>query len=166
MMENHSEGNEVLIELYTRYRRELLRYCSQLCRDPAEAEDLVQETFLKAISSLDLLEGLGAKERRAWLYKVAKNRFYDRCRKRKTEQEHPMIFEEETDGGFSEIETSMILAVLPPELASVFFKRYIEGYTSRELAEEYGLSSSGIRAMLSRARKILREKLTEKQEEP
>ena len=70
-----------------------------------------------------------------------------------------MPFEEQTDGGFSEAETAMILSTLPPDLSQLFLKRYFEGYNSKELAEEYGLSPSGVRAALSRARKILREEL-------
>lgn len=114
---------------------------------------------MKALSNLDLLDELGEKERRAWLYKVARNLFYDACRRRTVEQNNQIYVKEETDGGFSETETAMIISLLPPNLSHLFIKRYFDGYTSKELAEEYGLSPSGIRAALSRARKLLREKL-------
>lgn len=149
----------MITELYTVYRAELLKYCCMICGNVSDAEDLLQETFMKALSNLDLLEELGEKERRAWLYKVARNLFYDACRRRTVEQNNRMLVEEETDGGFSEIETAMILATLPSDLSRLFIKRYFEGYTSKELAEEYGLSPSGVRAALSRTRKLLREKL-------
>ena len=54
----------------------------------------------------------------------------------------------------------MILGKLPPDLSVLFIKRYFEGYNSNELAEEYGLSPSGVRAALSRARKLLKEELS------
>ena len=146
-------------ELYLRYRPELLKYCCMICGNAGDAEDLLQETFLRALSNLDLLEELGEAQRRAWLYKVARNLFYDACRRRAVEASHAESAEEETDEGFSEIETAEVLSALPPELSSLFIKRYFEGYTSKELAEEYGLSPSGVRAGLSRARKLLREKL-------
>ena len=149
----------MLTELYTVYRAELLKYCCLICGNTSDAEDLLQETFMKALSHLDLLEELGEKERRAWLYKVARNLFYDACRRRAVERNHPMQQEEATDGGILEMETGMILATLPPDLSQLFIKRYFEGFTSKELAEEYGLSPSGVRAALSRARKLLREKL-------
>ena len=149
----------MITELYTVYRAELLKYCFRICGNVSDAEDLLQETFMKALSNLDLLEELGEKERRAWLYKVARNLFYDACRRRTVEQKNQMQVEEETDGGFSEVETAMILSSLPPDLSQLFIKRYFDGYTSKELAEEYGLSPSGVRAALSRARKLLREKL-------
>ena len=149
----------MIAELYTVYRTELLRYCCMICGNSSDAEVLLQETFVKALSNLDLLEELGEKERRAWLYKVARNLFYDACRRRTIEQNKQLPIEEETDGGFSEIETAMIISSLPPDLSQLFIKRYIDGYTSKELAEEYGLSPSGVRAALSRARKLLREQL-------
>ena len=149
----------MIAELYTVYRTELLRYCCMICGNNSDAEVLLQETFVKALSNLDLLEELGEKERRAWLYKVTRNLFYDACRRRAVEQNNQISVEEETDGGFSEIETAMILSSLPPDLSQLFIKRYFDGYTSKELAEEYGLSPSGVRAALSRARKLLREKL-------
>ena len=151
----------MIAELYTVNRTELLRYCCMICGNSGDAEVLLQETFLKALSNLELLEELGEKERRAWLYKVARNLFYDTCRRRTIEQSKQLPIEEETDGGFSEVETAMILSLLPPDLSQLFIKRYFDGYTSKELAEEYGLSPSGVRAALSRARKLLREKLKE-----
>ena len=162
----------MITELYTVHRAELLKYCSMMCGNAADAEDLLQETFMKALdllqetfmkalSNLDLLEELGTKERRAWLYKVARNLFYDLCRRRAVAKEKIVATVEETDGGFSEVETAMILSMLPPDLSQIFIKRYYEGYTSRRLADEYGLSPSGVRAALSRARNILREKLKE-----
>ncbi len=151
----------MITELYTVYRSELLRYCCMICGNVSDAEDLLQETFMKALSNLDLLEGLGEKERRAWLYKVARNLFYDSCRRQAVEQSHMSRPEEETDGGFSDFETAMFLSSLPPDLSQIFIKRYFQGYNSKELAEEYGLSPSGVRAALSRARKLLREKLKE-----
>ena len=158
-----AKGKEgaMITELYTVYRTELLRYCCMICGNISDAEDLLQETFMKALSNLDLLEELGKKERRAWLYKVARNLFFDSCRRQAVEQSHMPQAEEETDGGFSEFETAMLLQTLPPDLSQIFIKRYFQGYNSKELAEEYGLSPSGVRAALNRARKLLREKLKE-----
>ena len=151
----------MITELYTVYRAELFRYCCMISGNVSDAEDLLQETFMKALSNLDLLEELGEKERRAWLYKVARNLFYDTCRRRTVEQKNQLQDEEETEGGFSEIDAAMIISSLPPDLSQLFIKRYFEGYNSKELAEEYGLSPSGVRAALSRARKLLREELKE-----
>ena len=152
----------MITKLYTVYRQELLKYCFTICGNASDAEDLLQETFAKALSHLDLLEELGEKERRAWLYKVARNLFYDACRKQKVARKHQQQPKEETIiGGFTGVETAMILSQLPPDLSRLFIKRYFEGYTSAELAEEYGLSPSGVRAGLSRARQLLKENITD-----
>ena len=151
----------MITKLYTVYRQELLQYCCMMCGNASDAEDLLQETFTRALSHMDLLEELNEKEQRAWLYKVARNLFYDACRKQKTARKHPAQAMEEKGGGFSAVETAMILTQLPPDLSQLFIMRYFEGYTSQELAEEYGLSPSGVRAGLSRARKLLRENMTD-----
>ena len=114
---------------------------------------------MRALANLDVLEDLDEKQRRAWLYRVARNLFFDMCRRETVRKNHPFPAEEAADGGFSEAEAAMILSSLPPDLAQVFVKRYFLGYTSEELAEEYGLSASGVRAMLSRARKALKENM-------
>ncbi|MBQ7500484.1 MAG: RNA polymerase sigma factor [Clostridia bacterium] len=149
----------MITELYTKHHAELLKYCCMMCGNVSDAEDLLQETFIKALSNFDVLNEIGEKERRAWLYKVARNLFYDLCRRRSVMNEHQLYTEEETEGGFSLVETEMILSSLPPDLYLLFTKRYFEGYSSKELAEEFGLSPSGVRAALSRARKILKEKI-------
>ena len=146
-------------ELYLTYRPELLKYCCMICGNVSDAEDLLQETFLRALNNLDTLEELNEKQRRAWLYKVARNLFYDACRRRAVEQAYAVETEEESDAGLPEVETALILSTLPPELSQLFIKRYFAGYTSKELAEAYGLSASGVRAALSRARTLLKETL-------
>ncbi|MBR5947037.1 MAG: sigma-70 family RNA polymerase sigma factor [Clostridia bacterium] len=153
----------MVTELYTVYRTELLKYCRSLCGSTAFAEDLVQEVFIKALSNLGTLEELNEKQRRAWLYRVARNLFYDVCRRQTMEKKHRIQQEEASEGVFSQVETAMIISKLPPDLSALFIKRYFEGWNSNELAEEYGLSLSGVRAALSRARKLLRDELSIKE---
>ena len=154
----------MITELYTVYQQELLKYCAMICGNTGDAEDLLQETFMRALANLDVLEDLDEKQRRAWLYGVARNLFFDMCRRETVRKNHAFPSEDAADSGFSEAEAAMILSSLPPDLAQVFVKRYFLGYTSEELAEEYGLSASGIRTMLSRTRKALKEKLNESKE--
>ncbi len=147
-------------KLYTVYRSELLRYCYTICGNISDAEDLLQETFARALANLDILEELGENQQRSWLYKVARNIFYDHCRRENLRRNILDLLSEQTEEeDISAPETALLLAKLPPELFAVFVKRYFLGYTSKEIAQEYGLSPSGIRAMLSRARKALKELL-------
>ncbi len=71
--------SKLLKELYTKYYRELYLYIYSLCRNREVTEDLVQETFLKAILSLSDSHT----NTRAWLYMVARNLYFNFAKKEK-----------------------------------------------------------------------------------
>ena len=145
-------------ELYTIHGPELRRYCYAMCRDRAATEDLLQEVYMRALTHIPDLEPLTTSERRAWLYKTARNLFFDLVRRASVARQKTELFGEETDEvGFAEIETAMILAKLPYDLRVLFRQRYFEGYNSSELAKMYGVPAATIRSRLSQARKALRE---------
>ena len=59
--------------LYRRYAPELVRYIRKFTEDQAAAEDIVQETFVRGMEHGSQLEVLEESQRRAWLYRTAKN---------------------------------------------------------------------------------------------
>ena len=67
--------------LYTQFHTYLLARCTALCRDSAEAEDLVQETFLRALTHIGDIQDLSREQCRAWLYKTAQRLYIDHIRK-------------------------------------------------------------------------------------
>ena len=67
--------------LYTQFHTYLLARCTALCRDSAEAEDLVQETFLRALTHIGDIQDLSREQCRAWLYKTAQRLYIDYIRK-------------------------------------------------------------------------------------
>lgn len=71
--------NELLRQLYRKYQRELYLYLYSLCKNRNVAEDLLQETFLKALLALPD----GHANMRAWLYAVARNLFFNHSKKEK-----------------------------------------------------------------------------------
>ena len=71
--------NQLLKQLYLKYHREIYLYLFSLCRNPDTAQDLTQETFLKALLSLQDHHA----NMRAWLYMVARNLFFNQQRKEK-----------------------------------------------------------------------------------
>ena len=146
-------------ELYEQYDKELLRYASGLCRDSEQAQDLVQETFVKALQSGGALEDLGPSQQRAWLYKTLKNLFFDRCRRARLENAYLQSQQAETaywEPGIQETENAMLLALLSAEDRALFHLRYSEGYNASELAEMFHLPPGTIRARLSRSRALLK----------
>ena len=67
--------------LYRRYAPELVRYIRKYTEDQAAAEDIVQETFVRGMEHGSQLEVLEESQRRAWLYRTAKNICIDRARR-------------------------------------------------------------------------------------
>lgn len=151
-------------DIYEQYHRELLRYATRMCGDSEMAQDLVQETFLKALQSGEVFEDLGANQRRAWLYKAMKNVFYDRYRRAQTENAYLETLQSETaywEPGIQEAENKILLSMLSPEDRALFHLRYVENYNASELAAMFHVPSGTIRARLSRCRALLKKTLLE-----
>jgi len=158
-----------LIEaLYEKLGKELFCYCLCLTDgDQAMAGDLTQETFLRAMLHTETLKPLHEKQRRAWLYKTARNLFLDKMRKAAYElrKKEALIKEETDDRAFDRLEAEQILLLLPAELRTLFRMRYIEGYNAAELGKLFHLPPSTVRGKLSAAKKLLRMKLSKDLEE-
>ena len=73
--------NELFMKLYGAYQKELYLYLYSLCMNRHQAEDLLHETFLKALLALPD----GHTNMRAWLYMVARNLFYNQQKKKSQE---------------------------------------------------------------------------------
>ncbi|MDO4324531.1 MAG: RNA polymerase sigma factor [bacterium] len=147
-------------ELYETYYEELIRWCLAMTQSRAAAEDLVQDTFLKAMKHCYILEELGEKQRRSWLYQTAKNLYIDRLRRAAFELAVETLPEqEEEDAAYSAYSNEELLSKLPKEERVLFVMRYLEGYNSKELGELFSLPPGTVRSRLSSARKRLKEEL-------
>ncbi|MCI8281693.1 MAG: RNA polymerase sigma factor [Lachnospiraceae bacterium] len=143
-------------ELYTAYYEELRKYFVKQAYGYANAEDIVQETFVKAIEYEKTLGKLDDHKRRAWLYRTAKNLLIDRIRHKKREPEWEM----KTDGeDMSSIEVDMMLGLLKDQDRSIFILRHYEGYRATEIADIFQMTPANVRTRLSLARKILKMEL-------
>lgn len=153
----------MLVEnLYEKHSEELERFARSIARDEKEAEDLVQDTFLKALTHLHTLNSISNPQQRAWLFKVLRNLRYDHYRKQRFER--PMQDEDEPGinlDEFSEVEMKELLQTLPADLRDTVYKRYWLGLTSRQIAEPLGLSDATIRYRLRTAISLLRSKINE-----
>ena len=151
-------------EIYEKYHPELLRWCLRACQNREVSEDLVQETFLKALQNADTFEDLGPSQKRAWLYRTMKNLLYDRYRRAVLEAEHLQQVDEDAaylDPGIQQTENELVLQMLMPEDRMLFTLRYMEGYNASELSEMLGMPTGTIRAKLSRCRKLLKNTMEE-----
>ena len=79
------DTDKIVEKLYETYRQELVRWCRSMTGDLQTAEELVQETFLRALIHGALLSELGESQQRAWLYRTMKNLHVDRVRRGRRE---------------------------------------------------------------------------------
>jgi len=149
-------------ELYERHYPELLRYAAAACGELAEAEDVAQEVFLKAMQHTDVFQDLGPSQRRAWLYRTLKNTICDRWRRRKQEESYLETQEPEAacwDPGMQAVENQLLLSRLSDADRALYHLRYEEGYNAAELSRMLGIPAGTIRARLSRMRTLLKNML-------
>lgn len=148
-----------LEELYGKFYKEIITYCAAMTKNRASAEDLVQETYLRAFTHWEDLEDLSRGQSRAWLYKTARNLFIDQARKQS--RETPMkdeyfplaAFEED----LSQAAVAQLIARLPEGERTVFTLRYFEGYNAKELGDMFDLPSATVRSRLASAKRRLRQ---------
>ena len=143
-------------ELYTDFYDQLLGWCTARVRSPAAAEDLVQETFLKLLTSGRRFDSQD--HERAWLIVTASNACKDilknpwRQRTRPLEDGFQVPAPEAEDG-------SVLSAVntLPPHYRAVIYLCYYEGYTAAEIGEILGVPTATVHTRLARGRARLKE---------
>lgn len=139
--------------LYETFYDALIRYAMTMTNSHAEAEDVVQETFLRAYQNRGLLENAGQNKAKNWLYKTARNLYIDKVRRKSKQpppEEEPM---EEDD--FSYIFVQQALQEIPEELSHIVALRYFSGFNSTEIGEILGISPATVRTRLRAASKRL-----------
>lgn len=146
-------------ELYADHYKELLRYCQALTDAWMAAEDLVQETYLRAMAHQEDLRDLNSRQQRSWLYKTARNLFIDRARRQAREvygaDDSAALTPFEED--FSKIAVGQLVSRLPEQERGLFAMRYFEGYNAAELGEMFHLSPSTVRGRLASAKRRIRQ---------
>ncbi len=144
--------------LYHLCQKELTDWCQYMTHDRAQAEDLVQEAFLRALLHADLLNGLDECQRRAWMYRTVKNLYVDKIRHGFRETVTDRIPEAAAETAeFLKSDFAMLLSTLPDEERMLFTMRYLQGYNATELGKIFCQPPGTIRSKLSSARKHLRE---------
>ena len=165
-------------ELVNRYERKIFRLAKHITQNDEDAEDVLQETFLKAYSHLESFQGHS--KFYTWIVRIAVNEALMKLRKRKSSRtvsldeptdtgEDTMVreiavWEENPEQKYSRDELREILdkAVesLKPAFRTVFVLRDIEEMSTEETASALDISIPAVKSRLLRARLQLREKLT------
>ena len=164
--------------LVERYEGKIFRLAQHITQNREDAEDVLQETFLKAYEHLDQFQG--AARFYTWIVRIAVNQALMKLRKRKSDR--TVSIDEEIDTGedtvareiagwdenpeqqFSREEMTSILNTavegLPPIYRAVFVLRDVDELSTEETAEALNLSIPAVKSRLLRARLQLRDKLT------
>ena len=157
------EGKRTRFEALVRaYSPELYRYAYWLCRERFAAEDLVQETFARAWSSLSSLREEHAAK--SWLYTILRNehaRLFERMRLPiADDQDLDSIVDQRLGNTHDAIEMREALHALPETYRDPLLLQVLGGFTCDEIASMMQLSTGAVMTRLSRARLALR-RLTE-----
>ena len=160
------------------YSGQVYRLALKMLQNPQDAEDILQETFIKAYKALPNFEGRSSLS--TWLYRVATNEALMFLRKKRPMQvsvDQPIENDDgderprqiidwcclpESELMSTEARANLDHSVeqLPESLRAVFLLRDIEGLSTRETAEVLDISESAVKTRLSRARFRLRELLS------
>ncbi len=149
----------------------LLAFAARILGDSENARDVVQEVFLKLWLMKDELNKYRSME--ALAMTMTKNLCIDHLRKRKPVQWNDSLadmgdapYEEETESRIDFMEMGarviQIVGTLPEQQRMIIHLKDIEGYSSEEVMEIIGINANTLRVNLSRARKKVREILTQK----
>ena len=165
-------------ELVRRYEGKIFRLAQHVTQNREDAEDVLQETFMKAYEHLDQFQGNS--KFYTWIVRIAVNQALMKLRRRKTDRSVSLdetidtgedtvvreiaAWDEDPENRYSREELGKILETavqsLDPPYRSVFVLRDIDELSTEETADALGLSVPAVKSRLLRARLQLREKLT------
>ena len=160
-MKSHSfpSDNEIT-EIYNRQADFLYRVCFNLTHNHADAEDAVQETFIRLIRSRPVFEN--AAHERAWLLKTGERICLSMLRSKwRKHEDIEAYYELGSSGDTQSWEIFTAVMALPVKYRTVIYLYYYEGYSGKEIAEMLKKPASTIRNYLSEARKVLKKELGE-----
>jgi RNA polymerase sigma-70 factor (ECF subfamily) len=183
LLQARKGDRESLAKLILPYAPSLYLGALRLTRNPADAEDVRQDAFLKAMTRLEQFAGTPGENRddlHAWVSRIAANASIDVIRKRRDGRlfslEEPNGASDETLGSnvtarednpeerFARREMRKLMAEaitqLAPDLRQACLLRDVLQYSTQEVAERLGISAMAVRLRLFRAHRRLREKLS------
>ncbi|MFD2598412.1 RNA polymerase sigma factor [Sphingobacterium corticis] len=152
--------------LYQYFSSKMFSVCLRYAKDHLEAEDIMQQGFVKVFTKYELFEGAGSLE--GWIRRIMVNTAIEFYRKRKTvfmdlEEQHSslaMVSSYHADQtGYKDL--MQLVNELPINYRTVFNLYAIEGFSHKEIAENLSITETNSKSQLSRARSWLKERLVQ-----
>ncbi|MFL5735602.1 MAG: RNA polymerase sigma factor [Chloroflexia bacterium] len=151
---------EAFVLIYEHFSAQIHRYVFRLVGNQELADDITQETFLKAFQGIGKIADDSNVS--AWLYRIASNACFDVLRRRKLITWMPMLEESDKSDEFTSedftprvIESDIVrrtLMKMPPALAVCLVLRSVEGFSCEEIAEILKIPKGTVFSRLARAR--------------
>lgn len=156
--------NQALTQIYERYKQGLYSFCYRLLGDGKSAEDVVHETFIKALTEKEKLQNPAVLK--SWMFTIARNEAFAILNHRKKTRpitDDDEIFSEETPlttviTNERTILLETLLNQLLPQYKEVLLLREFESMNYEEIAAITGTTISSVKSKLFKARKELMEK--------
>ncbi len=147
------------------FSERLMRFIRRRVRDPHDAEDIRQEVFTKIHRNIDSLKD--ADKLQAWVYQIARNTIIEHYRRRRGTMEPPEVLHEVPDEAPAGLEAAERVASwlkpmidrLPEKYRQPIILTEFEGLSQKEMAQALGLSISGAKSRVQRAREQLKQML-------
>ena len=157
--------------LYEMYASKFLGMCMRYAKDKQEAEDILQDGFLKIFGRISQFSGIGSFE--GWMKRIIINTAITNYRQNLKHYYKQSIDDvNETDFETTNVEQEYsleellkVVQDLPPGYRMVFNMFAIEGFQHKEIAQMMGIDVTTSKSQYSRARKLLRTKLAELKKE-
>lgn len=153
--------------LFEKFAPKMLGVCMRYTKDIDEAQDVLQDGFVKVFTKLDRYQGGGSLE--GWVRRVMVNTALDQIRKNLKFQDNIAMdqvdFKLEHQGfiieGLMEEDLLKLINEMPLGYKTVFNMFAIEGYSHKEISDQMGISENTSKSQYSRARAYLKTKLEE-----
>lgn len=147
--------------LYAHFAPRLLAVCGRYCRTDAQAEDLVQETFVRVFQQLPSFRGTGVLD--AWVRRIAVSLCLDHYRAharqwQEVDLDHATALTTDAADALTQLSDQELLALISrlPDGYRVVLNLYcIEGYSHAEIAAQLGIEERTSSSQLSKARRLL-----------
>ena len=147
---------ELFARVYETYGPALYRFCLMQMKNPADAEDVLQDVFCKRLYQAPKFKS--PEHERNWLYRVALNLCRDEWR-RGRRWDLPLEAAEGASLPPEELSLLDQVADLPEKQRTALHLHYYEGYTVREIARLLGVTVPTVKMRLKRGREALRKEL-------